>query len=66
MYMITFKVVKVKGVEGTYENLSLAQEKLGKLQKRYTETKFEIKKMTNNNLYKYMGRRDEIYNGKKT
>ena len=63
MYMITFKVVKVKGVEGTYDDLSKAQDKLKKLQDRYTGTKFEIRKMTNNNIYKHKGKGDEIYGG---
>ena len=53
MHMITFKVVKIEGIEGTYESLSKAKDKLKRLQERYLETRFEIRKMTNNNLYKY-------------
>ena len=64
MYMITFKVVKIRGIEGEYETLKEAQVAVKKLQDRYSETKFEIRKMTNNNLHKYAGKRDEIY-GKK-
>ena len=64
MYMITFKVVKIEGIEGTYENLEKAQIKVRKLQKRYSETKFEIREMKNNNLYKYRGKGDEAYGEK--
>lgn len=60
MYMITYKVVKVKGLEGTYDNLKEAQVKLRKLQDRYTGTKFEIRKMNGNNIAKYMSV-EEIY-----
>ena len=51
--MITYKVVKTKGLEGTYETLKEARGRLKKLQERYTGTKFEIRKMKNNNIYEY-------------
>ena len=60
MYMITYKVIKTKGLEGTYDNLKEAQMKLKELQERYTGTKFEIRKMSNNNIYKY-AKGGEIY-----
>jgi len=58
MYIITYKVVKNKGVEGTYNTLEEAKEKLKKLQNRYTETKFMIRNGKSNSLYKYTGLED--------
>lgn len=63
MYMITYKVVKTRGLEETYDSLKDAQAKLKKLQDRYIGTKFEIRKMVNNNVYKYMNG-GEVYNAK--
>lgn len=62
MYMITYEVVKTKGVEGTYDGLEEAKNRLRVLQQRYTGTKFEVRKMKNNNLYEYVNG-GEIHNG---
>ena len=61
MYMITYKVAKEEGLEGTYGDLSEAQAKLKKLQEKYVYTKFEIREVKNNNLYKYM-KGEELHN----
>jgi len=64
MFMITYKVIKIEGVEGTYEDLKEAQAKLDKLQKRYIGTQFKIRKMKKNNIYKHT-KGVEIYDSSK-
>jgi len=43
MWMIIFKVNKITGTEGKYKNILIARRHLRRLQKRYSETQFNLK-----------------------
>ena len=45
MWLIIFKVNNTKGTEGRYKNILIARRHLRKLQKRYTETDFDLKQV---------------------
>ena len=43
MWVIVFKVNKITGTEGKYKNILIARRHLRRLQKRYSETQFNLK-----------------------
>ena len=45
MWAITFKVKNETGTEGNYKNILIAKRHLRRLQKRYIETNFKIKRL---------------------
>jgi len=45
MWLIIFNVNNTSGTEGRYKNILIARRHLRKLQKRYTETNFNLKQV---------------------
>ena len=49
MWIIVFKVAQDTGVEGRYKNILIARRHLRRLQKRYIETNFKLKRSNKKN-----------------